>query len=437
MLGDSGDYSHFMDRKLRNRTLLLLALAAVVAFVLVRMSGRQPVAKISATRPVRQKIESIVTSNGKVEPITPYAVLAQSDTFVEKVYAAEGQNVKKGQLLLTLDVKDAAAQLDEAKIKLLRAQEDLRAANAGGRVDEAATVTSNLAKAQADLDQLQRIHNALVRLLAEGAATKDELAANELELAKARADVEKLSAAKLEFTRQTGLDQSRATLAVQQEQSEVAVLEEKVRQGRITAPVDSTLYALPVKTGDYVRVGTLLAEMADLHKVRVRAFIDEPDLGGLEPDLPVTIAWDALPNRSWQGRTEIIPKQVVARGARSVGELLCSVDNDKLELLPNTNVNVTIKSKERMNVVTVPRGAVDTENGKRYVFVVKDGVGNESLEKREIQVGIADATNFEVVSGLQESETVALPGDVDLRDGMAVRVVNMDTSNVKAEKDAE
>lgn len=425
-----------MDRKWRNRTSLLLVLAAVAAFVLIRVSGRQPLAKISATRPVRQNILSSISSNGKVEPIAPYIVRAQSDTFVERVLASEGQNVKKGQLLLVLDVKDAAAQLAAAKSKLLHAQEDLRAAQTGGRTDEAARVSSDLAKAQADRDRLQREHDSLERLLAQGAATKDELAANELLLAKARADVEKFSAAKQEFTRQVGLDTPRASLAVQQAQSDVAALEAKVRQGRITAPVDCTLYSLPVKVGDYVKTGDLLAEMADLHHVRVRAFIDEPDLGGLEAGLPVRITWDALPNAFWAGKTEIIPKQVVARGSRSVGELKCSVDNDKLQLLPNTNVNVRINSKERTDVVTIPRGAVETENGKRFVYVVESGVGKETLEKREIQVGIADATNFEVVGGLRGNEVVALPGDVDLKDGMAVKVLNMDTSNVEAGKDA-
>ena len=420
-----------MDRKLRNRTLLLLVLAGIIAFVLVRISGRQPVAKIAATRPVRQNVIASISSNGKVEPISPYTVRAQLDTFVQKVYASEGQNVKKGQLLLELDVKDVTAQLSAAKSKLLRAQDDLRAAQSGGRSDEAARVSSDLAKAQADRDRLRRNHDSLERLLEKGAATKEELAANELALAKADADVERLSAAKAEFTRQVGLDASRSQFAVQQAQSDIAALEEKVRQGRINAPVDGTLYSLPVKTGDYVKVGDLLAEMADLHKVQVRAFIDEPEMGGLEPGLPVRITWDALPNRSWQGKTEIIPKQVVARNSRSVGELLCSVANNNLELLPNINVNVRINLKERMNVVTVPRGAVETEGGKRYVFVVRAGVGKATLEKREIQVGIADATSFEVLSGLQGTETVALPGDVELREGMVVKVVNMDNSNIK------
>ena len=416
---------------------MLLALAAVVAFILIKVSGRQPVAKIAATTPVRQKfMSSSIASNGKVEPIAPVIVNAQSDTFVEKVYATEGQNVRKGQLLLTLDVRAEAAQLAAARGKLLRAQEDLQAARAGGKADEAARVSSDLAKAQAERDRLQREHDSLARLLAQGAATKDELAANELALAKAKADMEKDAAAKQEFQRQVGLDASRAALAVEQAESDVAALEEKVRQGRIVAPIDGTLYSLPVKTGQYVKTGDLLAEMADLRKVRVVAFIDEPDLGGLEPNLPVRITWDALPNDSWQGKTEIIPKQVVARNLRSVGELRCSVDNDKLQLLPNVNVNVKINSKERTNVIAVPRGAVETENSKRYVFVVKSGVGDSRLEKREIQTGIADATSFEVLSGLQADEVVALPGDVDLKDGMIVKVVHMDNSNVKGEKDA-
>lgn len=425
-----------MDRKLRNRTLLFLALAAIVAFLLVRLSGRQPVAKISATTPVRQNIVSSISSNGKVEPISLYTVQARLDTFVEKVLVMEGQNVKKGQLLLRLDVKDAASQLDAARGRLLRAQDDLRSAQAGGRADELARINGDLAKAQAELDRRKHNHDSLERLLAQGAATKDELGVNDLALAQAQADVNKLTAAKQEFSRAANLDSSRAALAVQQAQSDVSALEEKVRQGSITAPVDGTLYSLPVKTGGYVKVGDLLAEMADLHKVRVRAFIDEPEMGGLEPGLPVKITWDALPNRVWQGKTEIVPKQVVARNSRSVGELLCSVENEKLELLPNTNVNVRIHSKERVNVVAVPRGAVEREAGQSYVFVVISKVGKTMLQKRPIQVGIADATNFEVMSGLQAGEIVALPGDVDFKDGMVVKVVKMDMSNIKGDKDA-
>jgi HlyD family secretion protein len=415
-----------MDRRLRNRILLYLALAGALAYAGIELSGRKPVPKISAVMPMRENLVSSISSNGKVEPIAPYVMRAQLDTFVDRVRATEGQSVKKGQVILELDVKDAAARLSEAKGKLLKAQDDLRAAKAGGRADEAARVAGDLAKMQAERDRLQKNHEGLQRLMAQQAATQDELAANDLALTKAQAEVTRLTAAKQEFERSVKLDTDQAALRVQQIQNEAAALEEKVRQGRIAAPADGTLYSMPVKAGDYVKLGDLLAEMADLHKVRVRVFIDEPELGALEANEPVKISWDALPSKTWMGKTEIIPKQVVPHGTRSVGELLCAVNNDKLELLPNINVNVRINSRERIGVLSVPRGAVAAEGGRRYVFVVKRnqlGVSKGTLEKREIRVGIADATNYEVVSGLQESDLVALPGDVDLRDGMTVTVI--------------
>jgi HlyD family secretion protein len=418
-----------MDRRLRNRILLYLLMAGVLAFVMIKLSGRKPVPKISAVTPMRENLVQSISSNGKVEPIEPFVMRAQLDTFVEKVHAKEGQPVRKGQLLLELNVKDALAHLSEAQSKLLRAQDDLRAAKAGGRTDDAARTAGDLAKAQADRDRLQKNHDVLVRLIAQQAATQDELSANDLAFTKAQAEVTRLTAAKQEFDR---------GVKVEQAQHEVAALEDKTRNGRISAPADGTLYSLPVKAGDYVKLGDLLAEMADLHKVRVRAFIDEPELGGLEPNEPVKITWDALPNRSWVGKTEIIPKQVVARNTRSIGELLCAVNNDKLELLPNINVDVRINSKERIGVLAVPRGAVQAKGGRRYVFVVKEkqlGVGKSTLEQREIHVGIADATSYEVVSGLQEGEKVALPGDVDLRDGMDVIVVNTEAAILQGRTD--
>src|SRR5258708_26129883 len=103
-----------MDRRLRNRIVIFLVLAAGVAIVLVRLTGRQPVAKISAVTPVRENLVSSISTNGKVEPIDPFVVRAQLDTFVEKISVVEGQPLKNCQLLLELNVKDAAAHLSDA-----------------------------------------------------------------------------------------------------------------------------------------------------------------------------------------------------------------------------------------------------------------------------------------------------------------------------------
>jgi HlyD family secretion protein len=413
-------------RFIKRRFWIGLIFVSLLVFVLIKLSGRQPVARIAAVEPKRANLSASISSNGKVEPITPYTIRARLQTFVEKVYATEGQQVKKGQLLLTMNVTDARGQLASARVQLLNAQDAVRAASTGGRPDDAARVASDLAKAQAERDRLKTDHDTLARLLADQAATKEELAANELALEKAEAELSRARAAKEEFDRRVKLNVQEAALKADQAQHEVASLEEKVASAEVRAPVNGTLYSLPAKAGAFVSVGELLAEMADLHKVRVRAFIDEPELGALEPNQSVLISWDALPNRTWRGNTEVIPKQVVPHGTRSVGELLCSVDNDKLELLPNINVNVRINSRERIGVLSIPRGAVQIDGSHRYVYVITDGtlgVNQTRLEKREIRVGIASATDYEILSGLIEGDKVALPGDVELKDGLAVRVV--------------
>jgi HlyD family secretion protein len=418
-----------MSRKARNGILIFLVVVGVLAYALLELSPRRSMPNISAVAVMRKNLVVVISSNGKVEAIAPKVIRAGLDTYVEAVYAMEGQQAKKGQLLIELNVKDVQPKLAEARSMLLRAEDDLRAANAGGRSDEVARAAGAMANAIAERDRLQRNHDALQKLIAEKAAMQEELATNDLKLVQARAQVTQLTAAKAEFERGVKLNAERAALEVEQRRSVVATLEEQIRNGRIRAPIDGTLYSLPVKNGDYVKEGQTLTELADLHEVRVRAFIDEPDLGTLEPNESVKIAWDALPNNSWAAKTDVIPKQVVARGTRSVGELLCLVNNDKLELLPNINVSVHINTRERLSVLSVPRSAVQTQGGRQYVFVVKGnqvGVGKSTLEKREIKVGIADVTNYEVTSGLNEREKVALPGDVDLRDGMAVYVVSAD-----------
>jgi len=109
----------------------------------------------------------------------------------------------------------------------------------------------------------------------------------------------------------------------------------------------------------------------------------------------------------------------VARGTRNVGELLCSVSNDRLDLIPNTTVDVRIHISERPNVLVIPRGGVFIDGGKRFVFLVQDN----RLHRRDIKVGIANPTMIEVLSGLQEGDQLALPGDVSLKENLRIRPV--------------
>lgn len=404
-----------LGRKLWITVGLALSLTAVLVFI----SQQKSPARVAVVDVVRQTLTSVISTNGKIEPVKPYQLRALIPALVTAVYATEGQQVKRGQPLFTLDDKSVRASLDEARAGLAAEEQALRVAQGGGRSDLAAKLAGDLAKAQAGREQLQRDHDALTKLAARQAATPQELEENRVALVRAEADLAAAEKAKSEFDQQARLDAEREQILVDHFRSEVADLQEKVRSTHATAPVDGTLYSLPVRAGDFVHPGDPLAEMADLHQVRVRAFIDQPDLGQLAPGQAVDTTWDAHPDRTWTGHTEVIPKQVVSHGTRNVGELLCSVSNERLELIPNTTVDVRIHLSERPNALVIPRGAVLVEGSKRYAFVVQDG----RLHRREIRVGMSNATLSEVISGLSENETVALPGEVRLKDNLRVTPV--------------
>jgi HlyD family secretion protein len=404
-----------------NRKLILGILGvAVLAVILPRYFGRGTKPEVTVLAVGRENLSAMISSNGKVEPLEPQIFRAPFDGFVSRVLAVEGREVKRGELLLEMETAETAAALARAKEELVAAEEALRAARAGGAVAEVAQLEKDVRANVAELVRLRSEQQALARLLAKQAATQDELDRNKLELERAEAQARLLQQKRDELARRLRLDQERSVLLVERARNDVRSLEEKLLQARPTASASGTLFLLPVRARDFVHTGDVLAEVADLTRVRVRAFVDEPELGALEPGQVVEITWDAAPGHIWNGRTESVPHAVVSRGTRSVGEVLCSVENAKPELMPNTNVRVLIRVRERQNAVVVPRGAVRVEGNRRVVFVLE----GSRLRQREIRVGIASATKFEVLEGLKEGERVALPGEVILRDGLEVSAVS-------------
>jgi HlyD family secretion protein len=405
-----------MTPALGRRLWLIVGGALALTALLVFLSGRGSTARVAVADVVRENLSSVVSTNGKVEPVMPRSFRAGYPTFVEQVYAVEGQQVKRGQKLFALDDTEVQADLAQARADLATQEEALSVAKAGGHASQLAKAVADLQKAQASRDQLHRDNETLTKLVAEKAATPEELEQNRLQLTQAEADVQSFVKMKQTLEQQAKLDEGRVALLVEHARAAVRDLEERLQSAHGTAPFDGTLYSLPIRQGDFVKAGDLLAEIADLHQVRIRAFIDEPELGQIDVNQSVEIFWDAHPDRVWNGRTEMLPKQVVTRGTRNVGELICSVSNDRLDLLPNTTVDVRIHISERPAALVVPRGAVYIEGDKRFVFRVEDN----RLHRRLIKVGIANPTKIEILSGLSEGDVVALPGEVSLKENLRI-----------------
>jgi HlyD family secretion protein len=390
--------------------------ALVLTFVLVFWSGRKATARVTVAAVDRENLSSIISTNGRVEPISPQTFRARYPTFVQRTYVVEGQQVKRGQKLFDLDDTEVQADLAQARADFSAQQEALNVAKAGGYASQLAQASADMQKAQASRDQLRRENEALTKLVAAKAATTEELEQNRLQLVEAEADLQASEKVKQTLEKQAQIDQGRVALQVEHSRATVKDLEDRLASAHGISPIDGTLYSFPIRQGDFVKAGDLLGEMADLHKVRIRAFIDEPELGEIALDQPVDILWDAHPGEVWKGRTEVLPKQVVTRGTRSVGELLCSVTNDRQDLLPNITVDVRIQVSERASTLVIPRGAVSIDGDKRFVFRVE----NNRLQRVPVTVGIANPTKIEILSGLNEGDVVALPGNVSLKQNLRV-----------------
>ena len=403
----------------KKRWIAWVAGAAVLVAVVLVLANRDQAPEVQVAQVKRESLAASITSNGKVEPIEPFIARARYFTTVDRIEVTAGQKVHKGQVILILNSYNPQQELDKARSELLTAQEELRDARAGGPPSQVAQTDGDLQKAKINLADLERNQEALKKLVAERAATQAELDQNQIKIAEAQATLQTLEQQKAALAAQAQANLKSAQLAEQTARSQIATFEFEVATATVRSPIEGTLYSLPYALGAYVQIGQSVAEVADLHKVRVRAFVDEPDLGVLAPNQPVEITWDGLPGRIWTGRTETVPKEVTTQSVRNVGEVLCSVQNSKLELFPNLSVDVKIEWSQRQNVLVVPRGAVHSSGSEHFVLVVND----DTLHRRSVQLGIADPTVFEVLSGLNQGEQVALSGEINLHDGMTVHPV--------------
>jgi HlyD family secretion protein len=171
-----------------------------------------------------------------------------------------------------------------------------------------------------------------------------------------------------------------------------------------------------------VNPGDLVLQEADLSKILVRAFVDEPDVARLAPGDEIEVTWDAIPGRTWNGTLSVVPSTVKLHGARNVGETTCVVDNKDFKLLPNINVGVTIVTAKHSDALTVPREAIRQDNGKSYVFQVV----NDELQRHEVATSIFNLTEVEVTNGVSEHAVLALNSinSKPLHNGLAVKVVH-------------
>ena len=397
---------------------ILIVLLAAGVFYSVRMVTRTRL-PIRVAKVRRGEITSTISTNGIVEPQENFEAHAPYAGLVATVYVHEGDKVPRGKLLVTMDDTEARARLATALNGLRAAQASYDALTKGGTQQERYTMAGDVARTQADREQAEQQVITLKKLAAQGSASASEVSAAQQRLNQAEASLALLNERRQSPYATADLEHAKAALADAQSACDAAT--ETLKETKVYAPFAGSVYSLPVNATEFVQQGDHLLEMADLTKVQVRAYFDEPDIGKLAVGQHISIVWDALPSRIWQGHISRIPSTIITYTTRHVGAAIVTVDNADGRLLPNTNVTVTVSISSTPNTLTIPREALHSSGGQDFVYTLE----GERLRRVPITVGINTLTAIQIDSGLEEGQTIATgtANGQQIVDGIPVKIV--------------
>jgi HlyD family secretion protein len=396
---------------------LAVVLVALIAFAIYRMNNSVVVVRSATVE--RQDIVSTVSTNGRVEPSNEFQAHAPMAGVVGQIFVSLNQQVKSGQELVKMDDSAARKAVAEAAAALVTAKSNLAALEHGGTQDERLSATGDLQTAQMQQQQAAATLSSIKKLEAQGAASPNEVSAAQERLNLANSKVSQLQQRRTSRYSSDDIDVQRSQVA--QAQASLDAARTVLANVDIYAPFAGTVFAIPVHQYDFVNAGDMLLKLADLSKMQIRAYFDEPDIGKLSNGQPVSIVWDAKPNHTWHGHVLESPTTVITyNGTRNVGECLISVDDSNGELLPNINVTVKVTTLDIHNVLSLPREALHTEGASNFVYKISDG----RLIRTPVRVGVVNTNRVEITGGIQSGDTVALGAttEVDLRDGLRVKV---------------
>ncbi len=399
---------------LRRLLIFLLLLVGLIVWLLVRRSAPP---EVPFTKVKREMIESTLTTNGKVEPVEWAAARAESAGTVAKVDVQRGNQVARGQLLVELDVSQAREQLASAEARVAQAKAELDVLTRGGKSSELAEIENGLIAAKADLTTAKRDADSLSRLLSKQAATAYEMGLSRDKVRQIELRIEGLERRRAALVGQG--DRAVAEARINEMEAAAAEIRHRVDVSNIRSPMSGMLYQFDLKPGAYLNPGDLVGSVGRINQLKVTVYVDEPELGRVEKGMPVNITWDAMAGRQWKGVVDRMPTQIVPLGTRQVGEVVCIIENPDLSLIPGTNINAEILSRKADSALTIPKETVHTEGKQSFVMKLL----GDRLITQPVKLGIGSITRIQVLDGLSEGDSIALPIERVLKNNELVKPV--------------
>jgi HlyD family secretion protein len=389
-------------KQLNRRWVWVGAVILLIAVYFVARSLTRDRLPVKVAEAAQSPLSSTIATNGRVEPESNHEIHTPVSAIVKAVYVQPGDQVAVGKLLMQLDDVDARAKLAAADSGVKTAQATFEAATHSGTLEQRQAAAADVERNQLEREQAQHDLDALVKLNSTGAASPSEVAAARQRLATAEANLHAAQVSSQQRYSQAEIDRARA--ALQEAEASRQAAQQVLAQTAVRAPISGTVYSLNVKATEFAEQGKLVAQIADLHHLKVLAYFDEPEIGRLTVNQTATIQWDAKLGTIWHGHIERTPSTIEQYETRRVGEAIIHIDDSPDgQLLPDTSVRVTVTTSSEANALSIPRDALRSESGKTYVYKV-DG---DELKKTFVTTGTLNISQVAIVSGLKSGDWVA------------------------------
>ncbi len=403
-----------LARKKRRRRNRFLLLAFVVAATVVAVGAWYATRRSGSAKPItetatveRRDFSSSVLATGAVQPQVGAEVRvgARISGRVASLKANIGDRVVRGQVIAELEKEDLEAIVAQREAELLFAEAKLSAAER--------LLPKEISRAELDLtrwqatetlfDQLIRRENNLLKTNATSQQAVEEaqerLAVTRAQLASAEKALEMAKARHEEELRQ-------ATAEVARARSALANAKVQLSYATITAPIDGVIASVSTQEGETVAAGMqapTFVTIIDLDRLQVDAYVDEVDIGKVQPGQDALFAVDTFAGKEFQGRvTAIYPKAVIQDNVVNYDVVVEILDEDGAILRPEMTASVTVLLEQKTGVLAIPARAVKRQQGKNVVYLARDG----RAETREITVGWKDGPWIEVLAGLEEGQRI-------------------------------
>ncbi len=197
----------------------------------------------------------------------------------------------------------------------------------------------------------------------------------------------------------------------------------KVGESYLPNPVESTVpgtvLSIPVSQGDTISTNTVIATIGNLSDLKVSVAVPERFLANLRLGSRAEVRFDAIPDAAYGAR--VIEMSPVVDSASRTLEVKLGLDRSDPRILAGMFATVRLVTESRKNVLVVPRSAVGITSTETYVFVVK---ADETVERRNVVLGIEAEDTFEVKKGISPGEKVVTEGRSMLSSGDRVRIVD-------------